>query len=167
MKIYGLDPGPQQSALVLYRGGDPPVEGWTMHNDALLRLLASLSPGPGDLMAVEAVSHYGMPVGREVFESVFWAGRFVEAWGGEYALIPRPDVKLHLCGSRRAKDANVRRAILDSDRWERCGGGVEPAAGTKANQGPLYGIKGHEWAALAVAMTAADIRAALAQGGER
>jgi hypothetical protein len=51
-------------------------------------------------------------------------------------------VKLHLCNSPRAKDGNVRQALIDR---------VGPQ-GTKKGQGPTYGIKSHEWAALAVAV---------------
>jgi hypothetical protein len=41
----------------------------------------------------------------------------------------------------RAKDANIRQALIDK----------LGAVGTKKAPGPLYGISGHLWAALAVA----------------
>jgi hypothetical protein len=63
-------------------------------------------------------------------------------------LVYRKDVKLYLCGSLRATDANIRAALLD-----RFGPGREIAVGTKRAPGPLYGIKGDEWSALAVALT--------------
>ena len=93
-----------------------------------------------------------MPVGAEVFETVRWSGRFEEA------LHPTPVVQLtrktivvHLCGSARAKDPNVRRVLMD-----RFGG--DAAKGTKARPGPLYGIHADLWAALAVAVTYAETR---------
>jgi hypothetical protein len=46
----------------------------------------------------------------------------------------------------RAKDANIRQALLDL---------IGPQ-GTKAQPGPTYGIKSHTWAALAVAVYAAN-----------
>ena len=55
---------------------------------------------------------------------------------------------MHLCGHPRAKDPNIRQALLD-----RFGPGREKALGTKKAPGALYGIKGDEWAALAVAIT--------------
>jgi len=58
-------------------------------------------------------------------------------------------VKLHLCGSARAKDTNIRQALID-----RYGGSA--AIGKKAAPGPLYGVSKDVWSALAVAVTAAD-----------
>ena len=108
------------------------------------------------------VECYGMPVGREVFRTVLWTGRIVEhykAAGVPVYLVTRRQVKLHLCNSARAKDANVRQAILD--RFAGIGGGKCPQVGTKSHPGPLYGVKSHLWAALGVALTfAADSSAA-------
>jgi len=70
-------------------------------------------------------------------------GRFAEVSRGSASLVFRRDVKMHLCGSARAKDANIRQALLD-----RLG-----PVGTKKAPGPLYGVKSHIWAALAVAVT--------------
>jgi len=62
-------------------------------------------------------------------------------------LVPRRDVKMHLCSSVRAKDGNIRQALID-----RFG-----ADGTKRKPVPLAGISQHRWAALAVAVTAFDL----------
>ena len=92
------------------------------------------------------IASYGMAVGASVFETCVWIGRFMaEAFsssGRDLHRVFRKDVKLHLCNSPRAKDANVRQALLDR---------IGPQ-GTKKAQGPTYGIKSHEWAALAVAV---------------
>jgi hypothetical protein len=66
-----------------------------------------------------------------------------------WSRVTRRQVKLHLCGSMKAKDANIRQAILD-----RFGGSA--AIGLKKTPGPLYGVKGHEFAALGVALTYAE-----------
>jgi len=60
--------------------------------------------------------------------------------------ISRRAVKLHLCGSARAKDANIRQALID-----RYGGSA--AIGRKAAPGPLYGVSKDVWSALAIAVT--------------
>ena len=61
-------------------------------------------------------------------------------------MLPRRAVKLALCGDSRAKDANIRQALID-----RFGGSA--AIGRKAAPGPLYGISRDVWSALAIAVT--------------
>jgi hypothetical protein len=94
-------------------------------------------------IAIEMIASYGMAVGADVFQTCVEIGRFVEVAGEHVSLVFRRDVKMHLCGSARAKDANIRQALLD-----RLG-----PVGTKKAPGPLYGVKSHIWAALAVAVT--------------
>jgi hypothetical protein len=106
---------------------------------------------PGGRVAIEMIASYGMAVGKEVFETCVWIGRFVQVAGPECVrLVYRKDVKLHLCGSPRAKDPNVRQALID--RW----GGKAEAIGNVKKPGPLYAVKSHAWPALAVAVTAAE-----------
>ena len=156
--ILSVDPGPVQSAYLLY---DPeamtyPLVALTsgkVENAVLRQRLRTdkiLSCAP--VLVIEKVEHYGMPVGREVFDTVFWSGRFVEAWGGSYgagpcALLPRREVKLHLCRSPKATDATIRQALLDQF------GGKEHAIGKKKAPGPLYGIHKDLWSCLALAVT--------------
>jgi hypothetical protein len=102
----------------------------------------------GHQLGIEMIACYGMPVGAEVFETCIWIGRFIERWGSHAFYIYRKDVKLHLCGQARAKDANVRQALID-----RYGSSQKKAIGTKKAPGPLYGISSHVWSALGVAIT--------------
>jgi hypothetical protein len=113
-----------------------------------------IDPQPWDRpshLAVEMIASYGMAVGREVFETCVWIGRFVEAWGGPHTPVYRKAVKIHLCGSTKAKDPNVRQALID-----KFGPGKDRAIGRKATPGPLYGVSADVWAALAVAVTWAE-----------
>ena len=98
------------------------------------------------VLAIEMIASYGMAVGREVFETCVWVGRFHQAWRDPAGvkLIYRQAVKLHLCNSPRAKDANIRRALID----------LLGPQGTKNSPGPTYGVSSHAWAALGVAVTA-------------
>jgi hypothetical protein len=168
--IIAVDPGTELSAYIIAaitRGWSPTTQGWSERGIEILEhdilpnedvrdlLQARGAFAHYERLSIEMVSSYGMPVGREVFETVLWTGRMIEAWRGNlYRKIYRKDVKLHLCGSSRAKDPNVRQAVLD--RWPATGGGKIPQVGTKKNPGPLYGISSHTWAALAVAITAAE-----------
>ena len=158
MRLLAIDPGNEQSAIVAYDPENARPVWWTKDANHCVRLggLGHAMVDPfTDTLAIEMIASYGMPVGREVFETCLWIGRFVENWmargGSEPRLVYRRDVKLHLCGSARAKDANVRQALID-----RYGPGKDLAIGRKASPGPLYGLTGDCWSALAVAVTASE-----------
>lgn len=164
--LLAIDPGSDQSAWLMYRDGQPTAFGITP-NDALFEVIARAGLD-ATALAIESVASYGMAVGAEVFETCVWSGRFIQYWldmdahfgAGNRSTVHRVyrrDVKLHLCGSSRAKDANVRQALID-----RYGPGKDTAIGRKATPGPLYGITSHLWAALAVAVTVADDAAVVA-----
>lgn len=138
----GIDPGTYESALVVWdQSHRRVVRADIFPNHELLDGLRSDAWGDC-LMACEMIASYGMPVGKETFETVLWIGRFMEARNpGQFELVYRKDIKMHFCYSMQAKDANVAQALRD-----RFG-----AKGNKANPGPLYGIKSHLWQALAVA----------------
>ena len=151
MNIFAIDPGTEQSGWCLY-GNNGVIKSGVAPN---LWVMGEMLTHPWTtLIAIEMVASYGMPVGREVFETVRWIGRFQQAWHDPESvrLVYRRDVKMHLCNSTKAKDANVRQAIID--RFPRSGGGKTPQIGTKKQPGPLFGVSSHAWAALGVALTA-------------
>lgn len=153
MTLIAIDPGPTESAYVVYDGQRVILHNH-IDNEAMRRFVPSVDV---DALAIEGIACYGMPVGRETFDACIWIGRFIETWVSNYCLpwelVYRSEVKSHLCRSMKAKDANVRQALLD-----RFGPGKKLAQGTKAKPGPLYGISEHKWAALAVAVTYHDTR---------
>lgn len=156
--VLAIDPGTTHSAWVLFDGDAVDLRGYEP-NESLRDWLTVRPRAKFRHIAIEFVESFGMPVGREVFETVYWIGRFAEAWGDDETLtrLSRKDVKLNLCQSARAKDANIRQALLD--RFPATGGGSVPQVGTKKMPGPLYGIASHTWSALAVAVTWFDSRA--------
>jgi hypothetical protein len=147
--VLAIDPGPLRSAWVLLDDGLPKASAYQPNEQVVesLRQFDLWNEG----VVIEKVESFGMAVGAEVFETVFWSGRFAEA---AHPLpvhrIGRKAVKLHLCGTTKAKDSNVRQALVD--RY----GGKDAAIGRKAAPGALYGISGDVWSALAVAVTYAD-----------
>lgn len=147
-RIFALDPGTTETGWCLW---DPAAgrvcASGVKQNPALLADLTGAASALADTLAIEMIASYGMAVGREVFATCVWIGRFQQAWHEPEAvrLVYRQDVKLALCGTPRAKDPNVRQALLDR---------IGPQ-GTKKAPGPLYGVKSHAWAALAVAVVAA------------
>lgn len=150
MRLAAMDPGTRESALVVWDGVR--VEyAVVWPNEKLLAWLRAERACPS-LLCIEQVESYGMAVGREVFETVYWSGRFREAHearGGEVRMVPRREAKMHLCNDSRAKDANIRQALLDKF------GGKEATR----KGGPLHGITSHKWAALAVAVTVSETMA--------
>lgn len=142
--IIAVDPGPKESAYVII-DGDSIAEFGKVENMQLMDILSDLSE-PGNSLAIEMIASYGMPVGREVFETCVWIGRFIETFKGPYRYIYRKDVKMHLCHSMNANDASIRRALLD-----RFG-----PQGTKKHPGKTYGISKDVWSALAVGITALE-----------
>lgn len=147
MNIIAIDPGTEQSAILQWNGeqlGNPAI----IPNKELLSALWAIPVG--DSVVIEMIASYGMAVGKEVFETCVWIGRFYERASHQgkipIRLIYRRDVKLHLCHSARAKDPNIRQALID-----RFG-----TPGTKKAQGVTYGIKSHLWAAFALAVYAHD-----------
>lgn len=150
MKLLAIDPGPTQSAWLVYDTSLQKMCDWRKDdNDAVRRMLRTHDAG---LLAVEMIASYGMAVGKDVFETCVWIGRFTECWVAARGQsrgpirITRKQVALHVCNSPRANDANLHRALID-----RFG-----PKGTKKDPGPLYGLAKDGWAALGVAVTAAE-----------
>ena len=145
--ILAIDPGTTHSGLVILKDGRV-TSAQISTNAEILEELAIHSTTP---VAIEMIASYGMAVGKEVFETCVWIGRMEQVAGPERVRrIFRKDVKMHLCGTTKAKDTNIRQALIDLY------GGKAEAIGTVKKQGPLYGVKSHAWAALAVAVTAAN-----------
>lgn len=148
--LYAIDPGPTQSAIVSFRDGR--VMAASKEPNADVIDILQRNPLKADHLAVEMIASYGMAVGAEVFDTCVVIGRFLQAWRGPSSRVFRKDVKLNLCGVANAKDTNIRRALID-----RYGPGDDLAIGKKNRPGPLYGINGDQWAALAVAVTWCDM----------
>lgn len=153
MKLLCIDPGTEVSGVVLFDGEKILDVYPEIANQNLLTCIDLFN---ADHMAIEMVACYGMPVGKETFETCVWIGRFIQEFHRPVDKVYRKDVKLNLCNSMRAKDANIRQAILD--RFPRTGGGKTPQVGIKKQPGPLYGVSSHAWSALAVGLTWFDMQ---------
>ena len=134
MVILAIDPGSEKSAFVYYDTIDEIIlrKGIVTNREMLLCVKA----GKDDHLVVEMIASYGMSVGASIFETCLWIGRFIEASPNNHSLVYRRDEKLFLCGSMRAKDANIRQALID-------------LLGKEKTKGCAKDI----WAALAVAVT--------------
>ena len=144
MIVCAIDPGPTESAVVFW-DGEKVLERRHLPNEELLSKLKFLDLWfEYDLLAIETIQCFGMPAGEEMFMTMFWVGRFVQRQDKPHILVKRSEVKMALCNSMRAKDANIRQALID--RFGK--------PGTKKAPGTLHGISNHLWSALAIAVVA-------------
>jgi hypothetical protein len=181
MKVIAIDPGATKSGYVIWDGSTIAEHAITS-NYGICVMLSRLSDcsHEGFYMAIEKVACYGMPVGESTFETVFWTGRFCQAWAGPYERIKRLDAKMHLCHDSRAKDSNIRQALIDrfgSDKMEDAilldQGGQPVLKKSGKNKGDPKMVKqhtllsplvGHEWAAFAIAVYWMDVRSKICEG---
>ena len=156
--IVAIDPGNIESGFVV------------LNNDLTIRqfgkiknemLLADLNmdrfvedDGEEDYFAIEMIASYGMSVGQTIFDTCVWIGRFLEnANFDSKTYIYRKDEKMNLCGTMRAKDTNIRTALIDRFAEH----DLKNGKGTKNNRDIFYGFKADMWAAMAVGVTFSDM----------
>ena len=158
MSILAIDPGNIESAFVVVTDDlSKVIDKGKLPNADLERHIecVPIRPwyrnDPVKHIAMEMVASYGMPVGAEVFETCVQIGRLehiIEEYRkyATYQRIYRMEEKTAICHNSRARDSNIRQALID-------GFGV---VGTKKNPGYFYGFKKDIWAAMAVAVTYHD-----------
>ncbi len=159
MNILCIDPGPTTSGVVQLKTGRlwPPrviPVGAKVPNSTVLQR-CSLASGL-DLLVIERIASYGMPVGEEVFETVRWAAFFELTFGPDRTRrLSRQAVKMAICKSPRANDATIRQALIDLYGGPDCIKGAKAATRKDPGRqaGELSGIRADAWSALAVGLT--------------
>lgn len=151
-EVLGIDPGPEESAYVLWDGERILELGNAPNRDLLCSLedpARSFNIVPPSVCAIEQVRGFGIMASDGLFDTCCWSGRFLQAFGEHRtAWVPRKQVSKHICGTAGiSHDKFIREALIT--RF----GGKDIALGKKAAPGVLYGVAGHLWAALAVAIT--------------
>ena len=152
MKVLAIDPGNRQSAWCMIDGETlKPLSFGKEENKVVLDAVQHLSY---DSIVIERVASYGMAVGRDVFETCEWVGRFTQAARVPPDYVYRQEEKLHICGDSRAKDTNIRRALIDRFAQH----DLKNGKGTKKNPDWFYGFSADVWQAYAVAVTYVETR---------
>lgn len=162
--LLAIDPGDVQSAFVFmdmdtYR---PLYFAKENNEDAVIHMLNYINSKTSNVsvtnIAVEMIASYGMSVGRSVFETCVWIGRFCELFELSNDLkadfIYRKDEKMCICGQMKAKDSNIRQALID--RFAKFD--FKNGKGTKNNPDWFYGFKADCWAAYSVGVVWLDIK---------
>lgn len=132
--VLAIDPGTTQSAFVFWDADQKEILHKGIYpNSEMVQYIQEQS---FDVLVIEMVASYGMPVGKDVFETCVWIGRFYQASLYPVHLIYRKEVKMFLCGNMRAKDPNIRQALIDM-----------------LGRDVTKGVSRDVWAALACAIT--------------
>ena len=159
MRLLSIDPGPTTCGVVVLDCDADILPRLRWSDPAILidHVIAAVrqSQYPVDVVVCEWLTSYGAAVGASVLDTARVVGRIEQAardQGATFRLLTRPEVGLELCQSRRAKKSQTAEAIRSMYREAglAIGGGKRPTVGTKNARGPLYGVKGHAWDALAV-----------------
>lgn len=147
--IIAIDPGNTESGFAYIRMPDfMLLDHGKVKNEDLLRDIPFLA-AQADAFAIEMVASYGMAVGKDVFETCVWIGRFIQAVEKEHNFVYRKDEKICLCGSLKAKDSNIRQALID--RYAKFD--FRSGKGTKKKPDTFHGVSKDVWQAIAVGVT--------------
>lgn len=139
--LLAIDAGTTTSGVCEFNNGKIISSDKAMPNGEVLEMLRE---NKYQVVAFEMISSYGMPVGRETFETILWIGQFIEAanWTCEVRVIPRYAVKHHWTGKTAANDSIVRGALFE----------IFGDKGTKKNPGFFYGVVSHALQAAAAGL---------------
>ena len=154
--ILAFDPGNEQTAYCLIDDDRKPVDfGKVPNKDALAYLYRQAGNTEIEAIVIEMVASYGMAVGKSVFETCVMIGRLTEAADASYfpvEYIYRIEEKTTICHDSKAKDANIRQALIDRFAQH----DFKNGKGTKKDPDWFYGFAKDEWAAYAVGTTWLD-----------
>lgn len=153
--ILAIDPGNEKSAYVVLTSDLRPITATKTENDIVSSHLRTMPVEWLKNACIEMIGHYGtgMPAGKSVFDTCVWIGRFTEIIYERAGVTPsrimRSEEKMTLCGTMKAKDGNIRRALID--RFAKHD--FKNGKGTKKNPDWFYGFSADMWQAYAVAVT--------------
>ena len=151
MKILSIDAGTIESGYCLSEGYKPLRFGKISNED----LLQIVKKEEYDVLVYEAFQSYGMPVGQTTIDSITWNGRYIQsALDREKRVehIFRREEKLCLCGTMKAKDTNIRQALID--RFAQFD--FKNGKGTKKRKDYFYGFSKDSWTAMAITVCFLD-----------
>jgi len=154
--IIAIDPGNTHSGVVILKEYKPVFRD-KMLNEAIDTFFNETIQGEEYSVVIEQIASYGMAVGREVFDTAMWSGRFIEIFtrkGCTVEFVPRMTVKMNLCKSPRAGDSNIIQALVD--RF--APGQKNHGKGTKKSPGWFYGFSADIWQAYALGVTYIDMK---------
>lgn len=154
MRVFAIDPGNNLSAYCVVDVETlRPLDFGKIPNEQLRDYIREFNFKEDDRAVVEMIQSFGMGVGAEVFETAVWIGRFCERLDRKMvhpvARVYRMEEKMHICHDSKAKDSNIRIALID--RFAKHD--FKFGRGTKKNPDFFHGFAADIWSAYAVALT--------------
>ena len=156
MIILAIDGGTTQSGYCRMTddndGDYTLLEFGKIDNEKLLEIVENAEY---DEMVYEQFQSYNMPVGKSTILSVEWNGRFVQAAYSRkkpYSFVYRVEEKMHFCNSVKAKDTNIRKALIE--RYAKFD--FKSGHGTKKNPDYFYGVSNDAWSGIAICVLRFD-----------
>ena len=152
--LLAIDPGNAQRAFCLMRDDYTPLNKGKVSNAELLEYIAGHGAGVS-MLVTEMIASYGMPVGAEVFETCVMIGKIeqlADSLGIPHCRVFRAEEKLYICHDSRAKDTNIRHALIERFAQHDKARGT----GTKKQPDHFYGFANDMWAAYAVGVVYLD-----------
>lgn len=150
MKVLAVDPGNIDSGFVIVDFSEVKVlDKGKVPND---EIFTAIEENKDCILAIEMIASYGMAVGKSVFDTCVWIGRFYQfatEKNMQIKFVYRKDEKMTLCHSMKAKDTNIKQALIDIYAPNT----VNNGKGTKKEPGFFYGFKADIWQAMAIAHT--------------
>ena len=153
MNILAIDPGDEKTAVcVIDTETLKPVhftisDNWYYESYLLMEIVKMYKI---DIVAIEMISSYGMSVGRHVFDTCVWIGRFIQMLKKHSCnYVYRYEEKKHILGQISGNDKMIRRALIDRFAVH----DFKTGKGVRNNPDFFHGFKKDVWAAYAVGLT--------------
>jgi hypothetical protein len=111
--VVGIDPGDTQSAYAVVDANYEVVEADKVENEDLALFLKCTLVDTH--VVVEGIQSYGMPVGRNVFDTCYQIGRILQICddlGLPWTIYNRPEYTKAICGVQKINDSVLRQALL-------------------------------------------------------
>lgn len=156
MLILAIDPGNKESAYCLMDDAYRVHDKGKVSNNELLSYIWTHAKQV-DHLVCEMIASYGMAVGAEVFETCVMIGkieRTADIKEIPHSRVFRLEEKVMICHDSKAKDTNIRHALIDRFAQHDTTRGT----GTKKNPDWFYGFAKDIWSAFAVGVVYLDKR---------
>jgi hypothetical protein len=143
-RILAIDPGNFKSAYVVWNPEKQEISYKAIVENDYMITLIKRNHAAFDMILIEMIASYGMPVGKEIFDTCRFIGEleaYCKVFDARYQLAYRKDVKLHHCGTLQSNDSSIIKA-LTTKYGEK---------GKKDKQGLTYGLAADMWQAFAIA----------------